>query len=653
MVRLLVLGTNAIAGANTFAVRPCGRRMFASTNALKSHWWHPSHFHTEFFPLQTSLPMQGRTQQCICVRASRMITKVFDASPPYHIRPRHHPPRAPDHTVDDHHITWQVLGADMRKIEPILRLKEHNRSSPNLLWGGAWIAWFLIEVNLTLHLQNPGQSRENLRWEDRNLGRAGKEARMLLGSLKTIAKSGMKGHNHEKKETAHKQREIREQTGPCKLETLEEKVLTEKKPIDEETAMHREKTEEKATTVNTKENRIEHCEVANQMEEAVGDESNVGKRLNGRSKLESQRIQAHRAITVRTFPSWVSQETISQPGLIPPGPCFSFLNAFLPGCLSPPLGVIPWQRQGFVETLFFPSLFLSCQEARKGNSTKSCEFYFQYESDDKPVEEHQWRVPKDRRRKAETPRKDACDGNKLTGLGDVGSRKRIRREKETDVSALSSIGVTRNIKRRHRKNIKTSSGMAVRKESKRPMSRLPANAVERFRQVFAENELPSMSSKVALSKQLDLPYRQVHMWFKNARYMALKKKKMKNSKIAAPSCSENSSACMGANGSIPQIREPADAGNLYLMEMEKMGNIEVKLENIRKILEAVSHREGRDFFNNKDQKRSANLFEEELVMYVPVAELREKILQVALVRDTLFDKLKGSNFHTVVQKSEV
>ncbi|XP_057839968.1 pathogenesis-related homeodomain protein isoform X1 [Cryptomeria japonica] len=233
--------------------------------------------------------------------------------------------------------------------------------------------------------------------------------------------------------------------------------------------------------------------------------------------------------------------------------------------------------------------------------------------------------------------RDKHDETKHSGQRDLGPRKNLWKEKKRESACLlPSIGAdidSRNMKRkRRRKDIKSSLGMPVKTDGKRSMSRLPANAVARFRQVFAENELPSMSSKLALSKQFDIPYRQVHMWFKNARYMALKKKKMKNSKLDAPYIYENSKECILEIDSITQIRKPDDASNPYLIEMEKMGKIEVKLENLRNILEAMCTKEDPHILKDKAQESSANNFNSELVMYVPVAELKEKILQVALVR---------------------
>lgn len=239
----------------------------------------------------------------------------------------------------------------------------------------------------------------------------------------------------------------------------------------------------------------------------------------------------------------------------------------------------------------------------------------------------------------EMPGNEKSNESNLMGEGGVGQKKKIPKEKKAEsASLISSVRVenkSRNTKRKHRrKNMKTPLSISSRNESKRTMSRLPANAVERFRQVFAENELPSMSCKMVLSKQLDLPYRQVHMWFKNARYMSLKKKKMNRLKESvAPVISANTRRLkVESSKSTPQIKESVDAGNSYLTEMEKLGNIELKLESLRKILETVCPKEGTDFSNDKNREGIANLLSEDLLMYVPVVELREKSLQVAPVR---------------------
>jgi hypothetical protein len=81
------------------------------------------------------------------------------------------------------------------------------------------------------------------------------------------------------------------------------------------------------------------------------------------------------------------------------------------------------------------------------------------------------------------PRNEISNETKLTGEGDVGPKKKIPKEKKAEPACLlSSVRVenkSRNTKRKHRrKNIKTPLSISSRNESKRTMSRLPANAVQ-------------------------------------------------------------------------------------------------------------------------------------------------------------------------------
>ncbi|KAG4932391.1 Pathogenesis-related homeodomain protein [Glycine soja] len=121
--------------------------------------------------------------------------------------------------------------------------------------------------------------------------------------------------------------------------------------------------------------------------------------------------------------------------------------------------------------------------------------------------------------------KDAPAYEQLSEDEDWGPGKRKRREKESDaVDSLMTLHESENM---HPNNEhldmtrKNSSSIKI----KRHCFRIPHDAVEKLRQVFAENELPPRSIREGLSKELGLDTEKVSKWFKNARYLALKNRK--------------------------------------------------------------------------------------------------------------------------------
>ncbi|KAJ4963656.1 hypothetical protein NE237_023595 [Protea cynaroides] len=106
---------------------------------------------------------------------------------------------------------------------------------------------------------------------------------------------------------------------------------------------------------------------------------------------------------------------------------------------------------------------------------------------------------------------------------DWGPGRRKHREKESDVAnALMTLCENEDI---HSSVVPMESKMKPPSVSDRKLFRIPPNAVERLREVFAENELPSRAVKEHLSQQLGLESEKVSKWFKNARYTALKIRK--------------------------------------------------------------------------------------------------------------------------------
>ncbi|XP_073041680.1 LOW QUALITY PROTEIN: pathogenesis-related homeodomain protein-like [Primulina eburnea] len=115
---------------------------------------------------------------------------------------------------------------------------------------------------------------------------------------------------------------------------------------------------------------------------------------------------------------------------------------------------------------------------------------------------------------------NALENEQISEDEDWGPTKGKRKRKEADAaSTLMTLGETNeNI-------LEEVKETPFRQKGKRSIFRLPHNAVEKLRLVFAENELPVRAVREGLSKQLGLEFEKVNKWFKNARYMALKVRK--------------------------------------------------------------------------------------------------------------------------------
>ncbi|CAF2147881.1 hypothetical protein HID58_000705 [Brassica napus] len=121
---------------------------------------------------------------------------------------------------------------------------------------------------------------------------------------------------------------------------------------------------------------------------------------------------------------------------------------------------------------------------------------------------------------------------------DWGPSDRRKRKKESD-GASTLVAVCENSKKDQHvvketpektQHSERDSVSVEGKVGKRPMFRIPRAAVEKLRQVFVENELPSKDVRERLSKELSLDPEKVSKWFKNARYMALRNRKTESMK---------------------------------------------------------------------------------------------------------------------------
>ncbi|KAL6575216.1 hypothetical protein OROMI_012501 [Orobanche minor] len=164
--------------------------------------------------------------------------------------------------------------------------------------------------------------------------------------------------------------------------------------------------------------------------------------------------------------------------------------------------------------------------------------------------------------------KNATENERISDDEDWGPRKRKRKVKETD-NASTLMTLVETAKTISEDTPSEIRGKELTNKTKKPIFRLPHNAVEKLRLVFSENELPARSLRASLSKQLGLEFEKdvigpsrvehgqararlqnaklelgssstdlylfklkldsfgnsVNKWFKNARYLALKARK--------------------------------------------------------------------------------------------------------------------------------
>ncbi|XP_015965165.1 pathogenesis-related homeodomain protein isoform X1 [Arachis duranensis] len=120
--------------------------------------------------------------------------------------------------------------------------------------------------------------------------------------------------------------------------------------------------------------------------------------------------------------------------------------------------------------------------------------------------------------------KDAPPCEQVSEDEDWGPGKRKRREKESDAAnTLMTLHESDNKFPNNENNDTVREGTHT--HIKRSCFRIPHHAVEKLRQVFADNELPPRSVKEHISKELGIDAAKVSKWFKNARYLALKTRK--------------------------------------------------------------------------------------------------------------------------------
>ncbi|CAI0427872.1 unnamed protein product [Linum tenue] len=125
--------------------------------------------------------------------------------------------------------------------------------------------------------------------------------------------------------------------------------------------------------------------------------------------------------------------------------------------------------------------------------------------------------------------KDAHVADQLSEDEDWGPSKRKKKEKESDAASTLMTLYKRKKQAKKDETLEGKKDLPKESRVRRALSRIPPSAVEKLRRVFEENELPCGTVKHKLSEELGLEPGKVSKWFKNARYLALRSRKCSDS----------------------------------------------------------------------------------------------------------------------------
>ncbi|XP_020275311.1 pathogenesis-related homeodomain protein isoform X2 [Asparagus officinalis] len=260
-------------------------------------------------------------------------------------------------------------------------------------------------------------------------------------------------------------------------------------------------------------------------------------------------------------------------------------------------------------------------------------------------------------------------------------QRRKQRKRELDADSLMATS-DNDVERLNMVEHKDTSG-----GRRKQLFRIPLDAVEKLRQVFSKNELPSRAIRENLAVELGISSEKVNKWFKNARYAALRIRKAemtnepqitdnsersmskagkqtldeeesmddsyllplssflkmhrnsrkilhrKNSSIATPLEKQQKDTdnalptdkiqkprvpveeTFNSSRTEPQVDESIENEQLFSVEIERLFSLEERLQNLKTTLLTCK---------GGDQVRNTAHLNELNVVYVPVAEVKEK-----------------------------
>ncbi|XP_031493542.1 pathogenesis-related homeodomain protein isoform X2 [Nymphaea colorata] len=164
------------------------------------------------------------------------------------------------------------------------------------------------------------------------------------------------------------------------------------------------------------------------------------------------------------------------------------------------------------------------------------------------------------------------------------------------------------------RRLRTKLSISSRKEWKKAPTPLPADIIERLEAAFRENQFPSVSLKRKLSRRLHIPYYQVSFWFRSMVNGPIQKRKAKVVRRGITSKPTSASEITS------DMCEKDDEKRPLFVLMERLFQLEDKIDKLKGVLRAA--------VDSKDDVKEVNVSnsDKQIVMYVPVVELRENTI---------------------------
>ncbi|XP_074319972.1 pathogenesis-related homeodomain protein isoform X2 [Silene latifolia] len=161
-------------------------------------------------------------------------------------------------------------------------------------------------------------------------------------------------------------------------------------------------------------------------------------------------------------------------------------------------------------------------------------------------------------------------------------RKRRRREKLCDAASTLMKLSGSEVKPSDSRSQEVGKDIPSENNPRKRPFKIPYDVLQKLRQTFAENELPSRDVKKDISEAVGIEYAKVNKWFKNARYLALKKRKRQSSLKCPSSDKSDIEVNEDVKGTISECSSPISIHKKQLKKVSWNDNLTTLVSSAKK-----------------------------------------------------------------------